>query len=87
VVSETLMAYTKSILIGLVAVLAFELLYTAVTILVAFISVGGKWILLTGGYWGWDWRYYLTWTGGGPIVLAFAAGFYWEFRRTSKRLP
>ena len=87
------MAYTKSILIGIVAVVAFELLYMAVSFLVAFrslggsISVAGKWILLTAGYWEWDWRYYFTWIGGGPIVLAFAAGFYWEFRRASKRLP
>jgi len=80
------MVWSKSILIGVIAVLVFQLLSLAITLLVGLASARGNWILLTGGYWAWDWKYYLTWTGGGPILLAFGAGFYWEFRRASRRL-
>ena len=68
-----LMIYSKSIAVGIAAVAAF-------TILGLLIPVTA---ILSGGYGGFDFAPSL---GGSVILLLiFAVGFYWEFRRLLKR--
>jgi hypothetical protein len=70
--------YLKSILAGIVAIAAFNILLWGVF----FLSV-----IVMGGYWGFDFSLAGLGTPAGalPALLIFASGFYWEFRRVSKR--
>jgi hypothetical protein len=70
--------YLKSILAGIAAIAAFNILILGVF----FLSV-----IVMGGYWGFDFSLAGLGTPAGalPMLLIFAAGFYWQFRRVSKR--
>ena len=72
------MIYLKSILAGIAAVAAFNILIMGAF----FLSV-----VAMGGYWGFDFSLAGLGTPAGalPALLIFAMGFYWEFRRISKR--
>jgi hypothetical protein len=66
--------YLKSILAGTVAVAI------ATILLMASVALP---VILIGGYWGWD---FAGWARASVFALfIFGAGFYWEFRRLSKR--
>jgi hypothetical protein len=70
--------YVKSILAGIAAIAAFNILILVIPFLM---------ITIMGGYWGFDFSFAGLGTPAGalPALLIFAAGFYWEFRRVSKR--
>jgi hypothetical protein len=70
--------YLKSILAGIAAIAAFNILIIGAF----FLSV-----VALGGYWGFDFSLAGLGTPAGalPTLSIFAAGFYWEFRRISKR--
>jgi len=70
--------YLKSTLAGILAIAVFTILVLAIS----FVIVIGM-----GGYWGFDFSLAGLGTPAGalPVLLIFAAGFYWEFRRLSKR--
>jgi len=70
--------FLKSILAGIAALAAFNIVILAVF----FLSV-----VVMGGYWGFDFSLAGLGTPAGalPTLLVFAAGFYWEFRRLSRR--
>jgi hypothetical protein len=72
------MIYLKSVLAGIAAIVAFNVLILGVF----FLSV-----IVLGGYWGFDFSLagLATPAGALPMLLIFASGFYWEFRRLSKR--
>jgi len=66
------MIYLRSILAGIVAVAVGAILTSGIALLI---------VTRMGGYWSWHfWP-----VGGVSILFTFAAGFYWEFRRMSKR--
>jgi hypothetical protein len=68
------MIYLRSIFVGAVAVAI------ATILLVAGVALP---VILIGGYWGWDFAPSVR--GSVFALCIFAAGFYWEFRRLSKR--
>jgi hypothetical protein len=70
--------YLKSILAGIAAIAVSNILVLGISFLI---------IVGIGGYWGFDFSLagLGTWAGALPTLLIFAAGFYWEFRRISKR--
>jgi len=70
--------YLKSTLVGIVAIAVSTILVIGISFLI---------VIGMGGYWGWDFSLagLGTWAGALPTVLIFAAGFYWELRRISKR--
>ena len=75
---STLMIYLKSTLVGIAAIAASTILVMGISFLI---------VIQMGGYWGWDFSLagLGTWAEALPTLLIFAAGFYWEFRRISKR--
>jgi hypothetical protein len=72
------MIYLKSILAGILAIAVS----TTLILGIPFLIIRGM-----GGYWGFDFSLagLSTPAGALPTLLVFAAGFYWEFRRISKR--
>jgi hypothetical protein len=72
------MIYIKSILAGIAAIAAMQILVEVISFLA---------IMQLGGYWAWEFSLLGLGTrvGALPTILIFAAGFYWEFRRVSRR--
>lgn len=67
------MIYGKSILAGIAAIAIYAIVVAAVVALP---------VILVGGYFGFDFEPSLS--GSVFLLIIFAAGFYWEFRRLSK---
>jgi hypothetical protein len=77
------MIYFKSILAGLLAVFVFAILAVAGSLAWQFYQ------LLQQGYAAGSWSFNSNWISiwwyFAAALLIFAAGFYWQFRRASRR--